>query len=150
MNESLIFHSFLCVKSHLWVIQSTHKKEFWFYLSLIKSYSSNKTKSVKIIVINSVASFDATQKIRSFLACWHQELFNGIWYHWFLNDNFQSLLYLNNPYMSKCDHMVQQKSFGSTEINFTVYFWVLIVSDCHCLRWYLTWQAKFRTACPKL
>ena len=46
--------------------------------------------------------------------------------------------------------MVQQMSFGLTEINFTVYFWVLLVSNCHCFRWYLTWQAKFKTACPKL
>ena len=68
LNENLIFHSWMCVKSHLWVIPSTQKKEFWFYVSLIRSYSSNKMKSVKPIVIRSVASFGEAQKCDHF---WH-------------------------------------------------------------------------------
>ena len=39
------------LQSHQWVTPSTHKKEFWSYLHLFRSYSSNKVKSVNYILI---------------------------------------------------------------------------------------------------
>ena len=42
------------------------KKEFWFYLYLPWSCSSNKVKDVNFIVINSVASFDTMQNCDGF------------------------------------------------------------------------------------
>ena len=68
------------------------------------------------------------------------------------NNNKNHQIIINNPYMPKCDHMVQQRSFGSTVINFTVYFWVLLVSNCHCLRvgsrrqWILMFYTSFESS----
>ena len=94
INDNLLLDSGLCLKPHQWVTPSTQEKEFWFYLHLLWSYSSNKVMHVNFVAIHSVASFDATQKMWWFLTSWCQELSNGILHEWFCSDNFQSLLYL--------------------------------------------------------
>ena len=67
-----------CFKSHWWLTPSTQKKDFWFYHHFFRCYSSNKVKSVNLIVSHSVVSFDATQKLRWYLASWCRQLSDGM------------------------------------------------------------------------
>ena len=59
-----------------------------------------KLKRVKFILLHSIASYDATQKMRWFLASWCRELSDGIHYEWFCSNNFQTLLYLKYAFGS--------------------------------------------------
>ena len=90
----LPFEIWWCLKSQEWVTPSTRMKEFCFFLRLFLSYSSNNVKGVSFIVIHSVASFDATQKMWLFLAPWCRELSNDIKHEWFCSDHFLTLLYV--------------------------------------------------------
>ena len=113
INDNLLLDSGLRLKPHQWVTPNTQEKEFWFYLHLLWSYSSNKVKHVNFIVIHNVASFDATQKMWWFQTSWCQELANGILHEWFGSNNFQSLLYLK-AHMLKGDtflHLLRESVY---------------------------------------
>ena len=80
----------LCSLQNWWnPSMSDTKKEIWFNPHLLRSYSSNKVKSLNFIVIHSVAS-----KCNDFrFPC--AERFQTVYIMSdFCSDNFQSLLYL--------------------------------------------------------
>ena len=68
INVNLLLDNVLCHKPHQWVTPSTHEKEFWFYLNLLWSYSSNKMKHVNFMVVHCVKWRDAMD---------HNKLFPG-------------------------------------------------------------------------
>ena len=59
IDEILLFHCWLCLKSHQWVTE----QRIFILSSFLRNYSSNKLKSACIlIVIHCIVSFDVTQK----------------------------------------------------------------------------------------
>ena len=66
ISDNLLLDSGMCLKPHQRVTPCTKEKEFWFYLHLLWSYSSNKVKRVNFVVIHSVAPVDTMQKCDGF------------------------------------------------------------------------------------